>query len=87
MLTVSQAARRADRNAETVRRWIRGGRLRASKVGTQHVIDEADLMAVLADEDSEANAPLPLLPGWGVMTDGRPLPDVAAALRRSRARR
>jgi len=42
-LTVPEAARRAGRNPETIRRWIREGRLRAHKVGTQHVIDEADL--------------------------------------------
>lgn len=43
MLTVPEAARRANRDPETVRRWIRAGKLPARKVGTQHVIDEADL--------------------------------------------
>lgn len=42
-LTVLEAARRTGRNPETIRRWIREGRLRASKVGTQHIIDEHDL--------------------------------------------
>jgi excisionase family DNA binding protein len=42
-LTVPEAARRVGRNPETVRRWIREGRLRAHKVGTQHVIEDADL--------------------------------------------
>lgn len=42
MLTVPEAARRVARDPETVRRWIRSGRLRARKVGTQHVIDEND---------------------------------------------
>lgn len=43
MLTVPEAARRVGRDPETVRRWIRSGRLRSQKVGTQHLIDEADL--------------------------------------------
>lgn len=42
-LTVPEAARRIGRNPETVRRWIRAGKLAARKVGTQHVIDEHDL--------------------------------------------
>jgi excisionase family DNA binding protein len=45
MLTVPQAARRVGRNPETIRRWIRAGRLPARKVGTQHVIEEQDLAA------------------------------------------
>jgi excisionase family DNA binding protein len=43
MLTVPEAARRAGRDPETIRRWIRGGKLRARKIGTQHVIEERDL--------------------------------------------
>ncbi|MCA1674215.1 MAG: helix-turn-helix domain-containing protein [Actinobacteria bacterium] len=46
MLTVPEAARRVGRDPETVRRWIRSGRLRSQKVGTQHLIDEADLDSV-----------------------------------------
>ncbi|HSL63556.1 MAG TPA: helix-turn-helix domain-containing protein [Gaiellaceae bacterium] len=83
MLTVPEAARRAGRNPETIRRWIRSGRLAARKVGTQHVIEEADLAAVL-DEDEL----LPLPSGWRrTMPDGRPIPNVVTALRRSRAGR
>jgi excisionase family DNA binding protein len=44
-LTVPEAARRLGRNPETIRRWIRAGKLRSRKVGTQHVIDEDDLIA------------------------------------------
>jgi excisionase family DNA binding protein len=48
MMTVAEAARRAGRNPETIRRWIREGKLTAWKVGTQHVIDEDDLTTALA---------------------------------------
>lgn len=58
MLTVPEAARRIGRNPETVRRWIRAGRLPARKVGTQHVIEERDLDTMLmADEEDVAFAP------------------------------
>ena len=40
MLTVPEAARRTGRNPETIRRWIREGKLAARKVGTQHVIED-----------------------------------------------
>lgn len=43
MLTVPEVARRVGVHPETVRRWIWSGRLRARKVGTQHVIAEEDL--------------------------------------------
>jgi excisionase family DNA binding protein len=48
MWTVPEAARRAGKNPETIRRWIREGKLPARKVGTQHVIDQGDLAAFLA---------------------------------------
>lgn len=50
MLTVPEAAKRTRRHPETIRRWIREGKLRARKVGTQHVIDEPDLDALLGPE-------------------------------------
>jgi excisionase family DNA binding protein len=43
MLTVSEAATLAGKNPETIRRWIRSGKLRASKFGTQHMVDEIAL--------------------------------------------
>ena len=52
MITVPQAARRTGRHPETIRRWIREGKLRARKVGTQHVIEEEDL-AALVDQDAD----------------------------------
>jgi len=79
MLTVPQAARHAGRDPETIRRWIRSGRLRARKVGTQHVIEQQDLDVLLGADT------LPLPEGWRRTATGEPMPDVVAAIRRSRA--
>jgi excisionase family DNA binding protein len=81
MITVPEAARRAGRNPETIRRWIRSGRLRAQRNGTQHIIDEADLETMLEDEE------LPVPPSWERMADGRPMPNVVRAIRLSRVGR
>lgn len=43
MLTVPEAAKIAGKNPETIRRWIRSGRLQARKFGTQHMVDEIAL--------------------------------------------
>ena len=80
MLTVPEAAGRARRDPETIRRWIRSGRLRARKIGTQHVIEESDLAAVLAQ--SEGVSALPAV--WSTTRSGRPMPDVIGAVARSR---
>jgi excisionase family DNA binding protein len=82
MLTVPEAARRAGRNPETIRRWIREGKLRARKVGTQHVLEEADLAAGLASFEHTVELP----PAWRATFWGGPMPDVVAAVRRSRTR-
>ncbi len=79
MLTVPEAARRVGRKPETIRRWIREGRLPARKIGTQHVIEEGDLREVSADGDM-----LPVPEGWRTTITGEPMPNVVAALRRSR---
>lgn len=79
MLTVPEAAKRVGRNPETIRRWIRAGRLRSLKLGTQHMIDEADLDA-LADDP----ASLPVPDELRRFDSGRPQPDWAAAIHRSR---
>jgi excisionase family DNA binding protein len=82
MLTVPEAARRVGRNPETIRRWIRRGRLRASKVGTQHLIDEADLEAIARSPE-----PLPVPDALRRFDSGRPQPDWAEAIHRSRRER
>ena len=82
MLTVPEAARRTKRDPETVRRWIRSGRLKAMKIGTQHMIDEGDLATF-----TEAESLLPLPAGWLRTATKEPMPDVIAAIRSSRAAR
>ena len=78
MLTVPEAARRVGKDPETVRRWIRSGRLRSRKVGTQHVIEEADLDEVAGPET------LPFPKQWGTTLTGEPMPNVVRAVRLSR---
>ena len=80
MITVPEAARRAGKNPETIRRWIRTGRLSAQKVGTQHIIAEEDLDVLLEDEE----LPVPADWGWDRMPDGRTVPNVVRAIRLSR---
>ncbi|CAN5312038.1 hypothetical protein BH24ACT7_BH24ACT7_23490 [soil metagenome] len=57
-MTVPDAARYAGRNPETIRRWIREGKVRSERVGTQHLVLREDLTAMLADR------PLDLPSGW-----------------------
>jgi excisionase family DNA binding protein len=52
VLTIQQVARRVGRDPETVRRWIRSGKLRARKIGTQHVVEESDLDTITATDIS-----------------------------------
>lgn len=81
MLTVPEAARRVGRNPETVRRWIRQGRLPAQRIGTQHLIDEDDLSAL------GGGASLPVPPEWAQTLTGEPMPHWAELVRRSRSTR
>jgi excisionase family DNA binding protein len=77
MLTVPEVADRVGRDPETVRRWIRSGKLRARKVGTQHVIEERDLEELMAD-------PVPFPKAWERTWTGEPPPQWARIIRRSR---
>jgi len=80
MLTVPEAARRLRKNPETVRRWIREGKLRSTRIGTQHLVDEADL------DQFRAGAALPAPAGWWSETHtGEPLPDFMTVLRKQRS--
>lgn len=81
MLTVPEAARRTKRDPETVRRWIRSGRLKATRIGTQHLIEEGDLARM-----TEAST-LPLPATWRHTATGEPMPDILSAIRSSRAAR
>lgn len=80
MLTVPEAARRVGRNPETIRRWIRSGRLQSQKVGTQHLVDEQELDDLLAGDEQ-----LPLPEEWRTMRDGRPQPNWVRLIREDRA--
>ncbi len=82
MLTVIDAARRARRDPETIRRWIRSGRLRAEKVGARHLIAESDLEAATEPPQS-----LPMPEAWRTSPSGRPAPDWVEALHEARAGR
>lgn len=80
MLTVPEAARRTGKNPETIRRWIREGRLRAHKVGTQHVLEEEDL----AEAMGQLSGTLPLPPEWRKTFWGGPMPDWTSIVRQQR---
>lgn len=79
VLTVAEAARITGKNPETIRRWIRSGRLAARKFGTQHVIDEDELEDML-----DPGASLPVPPELQRFPDGRPMPDPVPLIRELR---
>src|SRR5437773_12421802 len=79
MLTVPEASRRVNRDPETIRRWIRAGKLRAQRVGTQHLVDEADL-----DAAAGAGHPTLLPEPWQHTWTGEPPVDWADVVRHSR---
>lgn len=79
MLTVPEIAARVGRDPETIRRWIRTGKLRARKIGTRHVVEERELKLLLEDDM------LPVPKTWKVTSTREPMPNVLEALRRTRA--
>lgn len=80
---MDQAASSVGRSPETVRRWIRGGRLSAIRDGGRILIDRAELDAVR----DELYPMLPLPPQWRLLEDGTPAPNWVAALALSRSGR
>lgn len=79
MLTVPEAARRVGRDPETVRRWIRSGRLPSRKIGTQHLVAEADLDLMVGA------SPAVERPKWLLEThSGRKMPDSVGLVRELR---
>jgi excisionase family DNA binding protein len=83
MLTVEEAASRVGRSPETVRRWIRNGRLSATTEGRRRVIDPADLDSVR----DELYPMLPMPEEWQHLEDGTPAPNWVAAVALSRSGR
>jgi excisionase family DNA binding protein len=79
MLTVPQAAEQVGRDPETVRRWIRSGKLPSKRIGTQQFVDEMDIAALSEESDT-----LPLPDEWKLVDDGTPQPDWVKLVRRSR---
>jgi len=78
-LTVPQAARRVGRDPETIRRWIRAGRLRSERIGTQYLVDERDLDALTSPSETSD-----LPNGWRRTFWGDPMPDVVRLVREAR---
>jgi excisionase family DNA binding protein len=63
-LTVRQAARRAGRSEETIRRWIWSGRLPAVKRGTSYRIDVVRLEQVVIELDEGSAQPATTSVSW-----------------------
>lgn len=83
MMTVAQAAVRLGQDRETVRNWIRSGRLRAQRITGRYVVDLSALRAV-----EDELFPMAELPDeWKLGDDGSPAPNWVAALRCSRSNR
>lgn len=52
-ITIPEAALRANRTQDTIRCWIRSGRLRARRVGPRHMIHVGDLERMLGGAEAE----------------------------------
>jgi len=63
-----------------IRRWIREGRLPATRVGDRNLVEDQDLR----DAARRASGTVDLPPEWLKTFWGGPMPDFVGALRRSR---
>jgi excisionase family DNA binding protein len=81
VLTVAEAAARTGRGEETIRRWIRAGRLAASRDGRLLRVHADELDALVARPGFE------LPPGWARTAWGSRQPDWVAEIRRARGHR
>jgi excisionase family DNA binding protein len=84
-LTVQQAAEIVHRDRETIRRWVRSGRLPHRRVGTTILLHRDDLMDLVVTLESPEMLPLP--EGWRLTHSGAPMPNLVAAVQRLRAGR
>ncbi|MGA0122180.1 MAG: helix-turn-helix domain-containing protein [Gaiellales bacterium] len=81
VLTIAQAAARSGRGAETVRRWVRAGRLPAHRSGGRLLVHPEDLDALIARPALDPPA------GWSRTSWDVRQPDWVSALRRHRGAR
>ena len=80
MISVREAATQAQVSEETIRRWLRSGRLSGQRDGPRHLVDPADLAALRPRVPS-----FPLPDAWIEVGDSGP--DWVALVRRLRGTR
>jgi len=78
VISVSEASRRTGKGEETIRRWVRSGRLPARHDGPRLLVAREDVDALAAP------ASLPLPRTWQATAAGAPQPPWVSYLRRSR---
>ena len=81
MLTIPEAAARCGRGPETIRRWVRGGRLPARREAGRLLVHAEDLDALVARPAHDAPV------AWTRTAWGARQPDWVAELRRHRGGR
>jgi excisionase family DNA binding protein len=84
-LTVRQAADLVHRDPETIRRWVRAERLPHRRVAATILVHRDDLLELVAGSEEPEMLPLPS--AWRRTHSGGPMPNVVAAVHRSRSGR